>query len=164
MSVLYRVMPGALEAAEGGSGDSSGLVQEISLTSLTPSSLLLEAPVIAGCISALLLVTAIIICVCAAITRRRHYHQSRNVVGKEEKNYAAVADSLMTRSSDASTLKRAKYRSVNSLNSQDVLGDAYEIYPYATFEGGKKEEPQHYALSLRSHTPDSRGCLDAVRS
>lgn len=132
---------------------SSGLVQEIPLTSPTAPSFFLDAPVIAGCISALLLATAVIICVCVVLTRKQQlFHRragdtsTQSIAGDGidskrslEKNYACLTGTTAKgrkQSGRATTpIKSSKCRSMASLaSSQNTLGgDSYEIYPYATF-------------------------------
>lgn len=131
---------------------SSGLVQEIPLTSPTAPASFLDAPVIAGCISALLLATAVIICVCVALTRRHQLFHRRSAdtstqssagdgiesKRSSEKNYACLTGTTTKGRKESgramTPIKRSKCRSMASLaSSQNTLGEDYEIYPYATF-------------------------------
>lgn len=112
----------------------------------TPS---LDAPVIAGAISAVLLATALIICLCVCVARRklllRHTNAtsaiSSNLDSKDDQSssklYASlrgVSSSGHSRKDSSSTpIKRSKSQSAASLASQPSMGESYEICPYATF-------------------------------
>ena len=118
---------------------SQGLVQEVRMTSSESQDGYLDAPIIAGCVSALLLATAIIICLCVAITRKRLVQRndsSRELKEKFQDNtYASIArtKNKQIRDGNLTPIKKSTCRSMASLSSKDGLGDSYEIYPYATF-------------------------------
>ncbi|XP_047736276.1 uncharacterized protein LOC125177833 [Hyalella azteca] len=171
-------MPGALEAAQ--EGDTSGLVQEISLVSSNSPSGFLEAPVIAGCISAILLVSAIIICVCAVLSKRKFSWRNntttagRTSIDCKEKpvngiystsdyKRAASAQKIHSSQFGTSSKKKVKRGSVASLSTRNDNSN-FEIYPYATFGTTPRldADTYQYGLNLRSQTPGSRDCLDTA--
>ncbi|XP_071543682.1 uncharacterized protein [Panulirus ornatus] len=170
-AVVYRV---ATTDTTGGSiiGES---VQEVAVGRGAGPTGWLDAHIIAGVVSALLLAAAFIICVCVAVRKRRYggYRQGRsgatNVIrsyvvsrqgesvdqkgGGEEDN---ARNSEITRAHLYSPTPTKKSRgSLASLKTQDDASDPYEICPYATFSS---EGTLEYGLSLHAMTP--RDCLD----
>ncbi|KAK3860836.1 hypothetical protein Pcinc_033125, partial [Petrolisthes cinctipes] len=124
----------------------------------------LDVHIVAGVVSALLLATAFIICVCVAVRKRRYggYRQGESVDQKggsgEDDN---ARNSELTRDSHlySPTPTKKPRGSLASLKTQDDTSNPYEICPYATFSVGSSEEGTlEYGLSLHSLTP--RDCLD----
>ncbi|XP_042208394.1 Down syndrome cell adhesion molecule-like protein Dscam2 isoform X1 [Homarus americanus] len=121
----------------------------------------LDAHVVAGVVSAILLAAALIICVCVAVRRRRYGGYSAgesldNKGGGEEDN---ARNSELTRAHLYSPAPTKKPRgSLASLKTQGDTSDPYEICPYATFSVGSSEGTLEYGLSLHAMTP--RDCLE----
>ena len=115
------------------------LVQEIIYASPVVNQSFLEAPIIAGGISALLLTIAILICALVAFTRRKTLCNSRNHDGnsslKKQNEFAPLHDTLRKfNGQEVTPAKKSKSQSIASLATQDVFSDSYDIYPYATFQ------------------------------
>ncbi|XP_037801360.1 Down syndrome cell adhesion molecule-like protein Dscam2 [Penaeus monodon] len=157
-TVVYRVTTrdhtGGSIAAES--------VQEVQVSGPPGVGGWLDAHVVAGVVSALLLAAALIICVCVAVRRRRYGGYSRqgesldNKGGGEDDN---ARNSELTRAHLYSPTPTKKPRgSLASLKTQDDASDPYEICPYATFSVGSSEGTLEYGLSLHALTP--RDCLD----
>ncbi|KAK3861845.1 hypothetical protein Pcinc_032241 [Petrolisthes cinctipes] len=123
----------------------------------------LDAHIVAGVVSALLLATAFIICVCVAVRKRRYggYRQGESMDQKggsgEDDN---ARNSELTRATHlySPTPTKKPRGSLASLKTQDETSDPYEICPYATFSVGSSEGTLEYGLSLHALTP--RDCLD----
>ncbi|XP_042226508.1 Down syndrome cell adhesion molecule-like protein Dscam2 isoform X2 [Homarus americanus] len=156
-SIVYRV---ATKDHSGGSITAEP-VQEVLVGSPEVATGWLDAHVVAGVVSALLLAAALIICVCVAVRRRRYggYRKGEsldNKGGGEEDN---ARNSEITRTHLYSPTPTKKPRgSLASLKTQDDTSDPYEICPYATFSVGSSEGTLEYGLSL--HTMNPRDCLD----
>ncbi|KAF2345011.1 hypothetical protein FHG87_024233, partial [Trinorchestia longiramus] len=146
-TVLYRVMPGHLQTAL--ESDSSGLVQEIPLSSSDSSGNYLEVPVIAGCISALLLIAAVIICVGAVLSKQKFNFRNNSTasggrvsIDTKEKSMDGIYSTgdckhipdLKFHNDDFNTASKKKLKrgSIASLSSRNDAS-SFEIYPYATF-------------------------------
>ncbi|XP_045103222.1 Down syndrome cell adhesion molecule homolog isoform X1 [Portunus trituberculatus] len=165
-TVVYRV------ATTDGAGGSIAAesVQEVLMSGVGGPGGWLDAHIVAGVVSALLLATAFIICVCVAVRRRRYggYRQGDSV---DEKGGSGEDDnarnSELTRAHLYSPTPTKKPRgSLASLKTQDDTSDPYEICPYATFSSvplalcsvGSSDGTLEYGLSLHAMTP--RDCLD----
>ncbi|ROT76064.1 Down syndrome cell adhesion molecule-like protein [Penaeus vannamei] len=151
-TVVYRVTTrdhtGGSIAAES--------VQEVQVSGPPGVGGWLDAHVVAGVVSALLLAAALIICVCVAVRRRRQGESLDNKGGGEDDN---ARNSELTRAHLYSPTPTKKPRgSLASLKTQDDASDPYEICPYATFSVGSSEGTLEYGLSLHALTP--RDCLD----
>ncbi|XP_068201363.1 cell adhesion molecule Dscam2-like isoform X2 [Palaemon carinicauda] len=163
-SVVYRV---ATRDHTGGSMTAES-VQEVMLGSASGVGGWLDAHVVAGVVSALLLATALIICVCVAFRRRRYggYRQGESLDNKGGGEDDNARNCEITRSHLYSPTPTKKPRgSLASLKTQDDTSDPYEICPYATFSPsgvplsvGSSEATLEYGLSLHAMTP--RDCLD----
>ncbi|KAK4299474.1 hypothetical protein Pmani_028258 [Petrolisthes manimaculis] len=119
----------------------------------------LDVHIVAGVVSALLLATAFIICVCVAVRKRRQGESVDQKGGSGEDDNAR--NSELTRDSHlySPTPTKKPRGSLASLKTQDDTSNPYEICPYATFSVGSSEEGTlEYGLSLHSLTP--RDCLD----
>nr|XP_045608775.1 Down syndrome cell adhesion molecule-like protein Dscam2 isoform X3 [Procambarus clarkii] len=156
--IVYRV---ATMDHSGGS-ISAEPVQEVVMKRPAAAGSWLDAHVVAGMVSALLLAAALIICVCVAVRRRRYGGYSRqgenleNKGGGEDDN---ARNSELTRAHLYSPTPTKKPRgSLASLKTQDETSDPYEICPYATFSVGSSEGTLEYGLSLHAMNP--RECLD----
>ncbi|XP_050737483.1 cell adhesion molecule Dscam2-like isoform X2 [Eriocheir sinensis] len=165
-TVVYRV------ATTDGAGGSIAAesIQEVLVSGGGGPGGWLDAHIVAGVVSALLLATAFIICVCVAVRRRRYggYRQGDSVDtkggGGEDDN---ARNSELTRAHLYSPTPTKKPRgSLASLKTQDDASDPYEICPYATFSSvplthcsvGSSDGTLEYGLSLHAMTP--RDCLD----
>ncbi|XP_042230764.1 Down syndrome cell adhesion molecule-like protein Dscam2 isoform X2 [Homarus americanus] len=149
-SIVYRV-------AIGGYNGGEPPVQEVVVMG-SPAVMTgwLDAHVVAGVVSAVLLAAALIICVCVAVRRRRPGESLDNKGGGEEDN---ARNSELTRAHLYSpTPTKKPHGSLASLKTQDDTSDPYEICPYATFSVGSSEGTLEYGLSLHAMTP--RDCLD----
>ncbi|KAK7081828.1 hypothetical protein SK128_021787 [Halocaridina rubra] len=157
-AVVYRVATGD----SAGTSFTAESVQEVILGGSVGVGGWLDAHVVAGVVSALLLATALIICVCVAFRRKRYGGYSRqgesldNKGGGEDDN---ARNCEITRTHLYSPTPTKKPRgSLASLKTQDDTTDPYEICPYATFSVGSSEATLEYGLSLHAMTP--RDCLD----
>ncbi|XP_069169162.1 cell adhesion molecule Dscam2 isoform X2 [Procambarus clarkii] len=142
-SVVYRV---ATRDPAGGSMAAES-VQEVLVSNPTMTGGWLDAHVVAGAVSALLLATALIICLCVAVRRRRYggYRPGKsldNKGGGEEDN---ARNSELTRAHLYSpTPTKKPHGSLASLKTQDDTSDPYEICPYATFSERHSQQSPAY--------------------
>ncbi|XP_071543543.1 uncharacterized protein [Panulirus ornatus] len=156
-SVVYRV---ATRDHSGGS-IAAKPVQEVLVGAPVGTDGWLDAHVVAGVVSAVLLAAALIICVCVAVRKRRYggYRQGESLDSKGGGEEDNARNSEITRSHLYSpTPTKKPHGSLVSLKSQDDASDPYEICPYATFSVGSSEGTLEYGLSLHALTP--RDCLD----
>ncbi|KAK8723184.1 hypothetical protein OTU49_011890, partial [Cherax quadricarinatus] len=156
-AVVYRV---ATADHVGGSMTAES-VQEVVVGGTVGVGGWLDAHIVAGVVSALLLAAAFIICVCVALKRRRYggYRQGESVEHKSGAEDDNARNSELTRAHFYSPTPIKKPRgSLVSLKTQEETSDPYEICPYATFSVGSSEGTLEYGLSLHAMTP--RDCLD----
>ncbi|KAG7154055.1 Down syndrome cell adhesion molecule-like protein 2-like 8, partial [Homarus americanus] len=157
-SVVYRVAT----TDDAGATITAESVQEVLVSGSVGVGGWLDAHIVAGVVSALLLATAFIICVCVAVRRRRYGGYSRQGESVDQKGGGEddnARNSELTRAHLYSPTPTKKPRgSLASLKTQDDTSDPYEICPYATFSVGSSEGTLEYGLSLHAVTP--RDCLD----
>ncbi|XP_071532405.1 cell adhesion molecule Dscam2-like [Panulirus ornatus] len=156
-SVVYRVAT----RDQSGGPMAAEPVQEVLVGGPVGETGWLDAHVVAGVVSAVLLAAALIICVCVAVRRRRYggYRQGDNVDSKGGGEEDNARNSEITRAHLYSpTPTKKPHGSLTSLKTQDDPSDPYEICPYATFSVGSSEGTLEYGLSFHALTP--RDCLD----
>jgi len=128
--------------------DAKSFIREITLSNNVTEVTSINAHMIAGVISAILLAIAFVICSCVAISRRKLFigsGQSSESVDIDSKDDSKIYTSLRSgftgykkdaygrKESVSTPIKRSKSQSAASLASQPTIDDNYEIYPYATF-------------------------------
>ncbi|KAK7074156.1 hypothetical protein SK128_006884 [Halocaridina rubra] len=155
--VIYKVSTGDYN----GGLVSAESVQEILVGGVMSVDAWLDAHVVAGVVSALLLSTALIICICVIVRRRKYggYRQGDSLDNKDGGEDDNARNCEITRSHLYSPTPAKKPRgSLASVKTQDETSDPYEICPYATFSVDSSEGTLEYGLSLHAMTP--RDCLD----